>query len=501
MSEENLTLGAEFAPATEAAWRDLVDKALKGADFEKRLVKRSADGLTIQPLYTSEGAANAPRPAAARKSVPGHMPWDVRARHAHPDFKITNQAILDDLAGGVSSITLGLGPRGMSLTSAADLEIILAGVHLDMIGVTLDGANAAQAGHILDAFTKAKTSSRGGLGLDPLGTLARQSGNLGSSEQSLHEAATLAKRAGSLPSLTTFQADERWVHEAGGTNVQGLAAVLSAAVSYLRAMTKAGLTVENAANQISFSAVADPDLYATIVKLRVLKLLWAQIIATSGGDPLRAPMDLSVETSRRVMTKRDPYVNILRASVAAFGAALGGASAITVLPFTEALGHPTARARRVARNTQVLLAEESNIGRVSDPTAGAWAFENLTAQTARAAWANFQEIEREGGLLAAFKAGSLAAKIKASREALITSIATRKEPITGTSEFPHLDEEPLGVEPYQTGPVPSGDFTPFRLAEPFEAFRDRSDTIKEKPAPARAFSFAPWARPQISLRA
>ncbi|TNE57259.1 MAG: methylmalonyl-CoA mutase [Alphaproteobacteria bacterium] len=484
MTSDILPLAADFPESSESAWEALVTKALNGADLEKRLVKKSADGLTIRPLYTGKNARALPRPPEAARLVERPQPWDVAASHAHPDLEQTNKAILEDLSGGVSAITLALGP---ALGSARDLETTLKGVHLPMAGVNLDGASPDQAGWLLDLFSNAGAPEevRGNLGLDPLGAWARQGGSPKDADATLSACGQIAARAKSFAHVTTFVADERWVHEAGGTNVQGLAAQLSTAVSYLRRLAADGFTVTEAARQIQFTSVTDSDLYAAVAKLRALKILWTRIIEASDGNAKDGPIVLTAQTSRRALTRRDPYVNILRGCAGGFAAALGGASAITVLPFTEALGYPTARARRVARNTQVLLAEESSLGRVDDPAAGSYAFEDLTRQTAESAWATFQAIEAEGGLLAALQSGSLAAQVAEAKEKLLRAVATRKEPLTGTSEFPHLAEAALDIEPFAptVSPAPEAPFPAFeafRLAEPFEACRDKSDAYMKQ---------------------
>ncbi|TNE37334.1 MAG: methylmalonyl-CoA mutase [Alphaproteobacteria bacterium] len=493
MTSDILTLAEGFPENSQTTWQNLATKALGGADLEKRLVKKSADGLTIRPLYTPENAKGLPRPPEAASLVERPQPWDVAATHAHPDLEQTNKAILEDLGGGVSAITLALGP---ALGSARDLETTLKGVHLPMAGVNLDGASPDQAGWLLDLFSNAGAPEevRGNLGLDPLGIWARQGGTPKDPAAAMQAGAKLATRAKAFPKVTTFVADERWIHEAGGTNVQGLAAQLSTAVSYLRLLVQHGLSVTDAARQIQFMSVTDSDLYGTVAKLRALKILWARVIAACGGDAAAALIVLAAETSRRALTKRDPYVNILRGCAGGFAAALGGASAITVLPFTDALGYPTNRARRVARNTQVLLAEESSLGRVEDPAAGSYAFENLTRQTAEAAWETFQAIEAEGGLLAVLQSGSLAAMVADARAKLTRAVATRKEPLTGTSEFPNLAEAALEVELFEPADPPSPDapfpaFQAYRLAEPFEAFRDKSD----------AFLAQTGARPRVLI--
>ena len=230
---------------------------------------------------------------------------------------------------------------------------------------------------------------------------------------------------------------------------------------------------------------ADADEFLTIAKFRALRKLWAHIEQACGLKP--QPAFVSAETAWRMMTRRDPYVNMLRATIAVTAAGVGGANAISVLPFTAALGLPDAFARRVARNTQLILLEESNLFRVSDPAAGSGGIEALTTQMSQAAWTLFQEIEAAGGAAAALEQGLIQKKIAATRAAREAATARRKDAITGTSDYPNLGELPVAVldVPRPAVPAPKAAITfealpQIRLAEPFEALRDASDRTLAK---------------------
>jgi methylmalonyl-CoA mutase len=222
--------------------------------------------------------------------------------------------------------------------------------------------------------------------------------------------------------------------------------------------------------------------------------LWARIEAACGLAPKSA--FVAAETAWRMLTQRDPYVNMLRATMATFAAGLAGADAITVLPHTLALGLPDAFARRIARNTQLVLLEESNLAKVSDPAAGSGGIESLTQALCETAWALFQEIEKAGGVFAALEQNLIQREVAATRAARESSIARRKEVLTGASAFPNLGEVQvavLDVKPFET--APSGEanikfeaLSPMRLAASFERLRDRSDEIlKAKGARPRVF--------------
>jgi methylmalonyl-CoA mutase len=261
--------------------------------------------------------------------------------------------------------------------------------------------------------------------------------------------------------------------------------VLAVALAYLRALEKGGVTLDEARRMIAFRLSADADQFLTIAKFRALRKLWAHVEQACGLAP--QPAIVAAETAWRMMSKRDPWVNLLRTTIATFSAGIGGADSITVLPFTAALGLPDRFARRLARNTQLLLLEESNVARVSDPTAGAGGIETLTDQLCRAAWLLFQEIEAAGGAYEALARGLIqgkVAKVRAQREA---NVARRKDALTGASDYPLLSEAEVRVlraEPAPASPYPTSislpPLSPVRLTEPFEALRDASDRAQQR---------------------
>src|SRR5258708_4161370 len=278
-------------------------------------------------------------------------------------------------------------------------------------------------------------------------------------------------------------ADGRPVHDAGGSEAQELASALALALAYLRTLEAGGIVLDSARAAISFRLSADADQFLTMAKFRALRLLWARIEKACGLAP--KPVFVAAETAWRMLTQRDPYVNLLRATMATFAAGLGGASAITVLPHTLALGLPDALARRVARNRHLILLEESNLAKVSDPAAGSGGIETLTQELCEAAWSLFQEIEKAGGAFAALQQGLIQGKVAATRKAREANIARRKDVLTGASEFPNLHEANVAVEDVKPVGLASHDeagitFDPLpaqRLAVPFERLRDRSDRI------------------------
>lgn len=489
MTEETLVLAAEFPPASLVEWRRLVDAALKGADFDKRLVGRTADGLRVEPLYPRAPHAT---PVAGRAAAP----WRVMARVDHPDPAEANKQALADLENGATGLTLvcagATGAYGYGIDSkAGTISRILDGVFLDAdvaLDIEISAEHAGIAGVVADDFAKrgidpGKATVR--FGFDPLGTLARVGSSpvpAGAFSGLIVEAVgTTVRDLMAKGFAGPFGvADGRPVHAAGGSEAQELAFVLGNAIAGLRACEASGIPLDRARRAIYFRLAADADEFLTIAKFRALRKLWARVEQACGLAP--EPAFVAAETAWRMMTQRDPYVNMLRTTIAVTAAGLGGADAITALPFTQALGLPDAFARRVARNMQLVLLEESNLFRVADPAAGSGAIEALTGQIAQSAWTLFQEIEAQGGAAAAIEAGFLQRKIAETRKAREQAIARRKEPLTGTSDYPLLGEkrvEVLPVKPVASTSWPAAiafdALSAIRLAAPFEQLRDRSD--------------------------
>jgi methylmalonyl-CoA mutase len=480
---ENLAFASEFPAATREQWLKLVDGVLKGAPFDKRLVARSHDGLTIQPLYPRDPSA---QPVAAR--APGTA-WTVMQRVDHPDPAAANEQALHDLQNGATGLTVvckgSINANGYGLDASREtLERVLDGVYLDA-GVTVD---FNVSGETRDAAKNvAAVVKRRGIApetvalraaLNPLGHLAA-TGEGQWKPIAPAFAAMVGDLAGQGFRGPFAVADGRAVHNAGGSEAQELAFLLGCAVTYLRALEASGIALDAARRMIYFRLACDADQFFTIAKFRALRKLWARIEQACGLTPV--PAYVAAETAWRMMTRRDPYVNILRTTVAVVAAGLGGADAITVLPFTAALGLPDGFARRVARNTQLILLEESNLARVSDPAAGSGGIEDLTQQLCGAAWSLFQEIERAGGADAALEQGLIQHKVAATRAEREKGVARRHDALTGTSEFPDIHEAAvhvLDVAPHAAGEKPPPSFAPLpriRLAAPFEELRDVSD--------------------------
>ena len=395
----DLTLAGDFPAADEAEWRALVAKVLKGADFERRLVRETDDGIAIQPLYTA---------STTNPGVPGATPyirgaaavatWDIRQRHGHGDPALVNAQILEDLSQGVTSIQLCLEPA-----SPASLMRMLNEVDLELAPIGLEaGADCATAGEEFLKLAAGRIDTpenlRADLNADPLG--AAITGASLDLDTAIQAAIGLTAKAGAdWPEVVSLVADGRPYHAGGASEAQELACAVATGIAYLRALVESGLAPAAAAGR---SASHSPSTPISSCRWRSCGRCVGSGAACSRSPGPRPPCPRCASTPRPPRgchPRFDPYVNVLRGTVAAFAAAAGGATSITVLPFDHAIGSPQAGARRIARNTQHVLIEESSLGRVIDPAGGSWYVETLTEQLAPEAWALVQEIERQGGML------------------------------------------------------------------------------------------------------
>lgn len=477
MTETSYT--AAFPKTDEQGWKALVETALKGGSFD-RLVSKTVDGLAIQPLYPA-----APQDQVITRAVRG--PWIVSQRVDHPDADAANAQALEDLVNGTTGLTLVFAGApsargyGLSVTDAAGLDRVLADVYPELVQLRLESAPFASrpAARMLIDVLKARKLDVAALdvdfGADPIGDMARAGGLPADWDETGKRLAELARdiRAEGF-SGPVLRADSRAVHEAGGSEAQELAFVIATGIAYLRALEANGFTPEEARGLLSFTLVADADEFLSLAKFRALRLLWARVEEAMG---LAAkPVRLHGESAWRMMTKRDAHVNMLRATVAVFSAGLGGADSFTALPFTAPLGLPEAHARRIARNTQLILIEESNLDKVVDPAAGAGGFASLTQALCERAWEAFQEIEREGGIVASLIAGALQSRIATLADQRRKEIGRRKLPITGTSEFPNIREYEVEV---LDAPRPAFEKAPLSVRAPALPSRRDGEDFEE----------------------
>ncbi|GAB3205459.1 methylmalonyl-CoA mutase family protein [Nocardia tengchongensis] len=490
-----------------AAWRKGVAGVLAKArrvdaselpdEPEKLLAVTTYDGLTVNPLYTR-------RDELPEQPLPGQFPyvrggdatrdvhrgWFVSQKFAGADAKAVNADILFALDNGVSAVQLGVAERGVPVEG---LATALKGLLFELAPLTLDAgpaANeaAAQLFSVLDAYAAANTKTlanrediRVSLGATPLTSLFA-----GTSAIDLDGAVALAQQAVARPeTVRAITVCGIAFHNAGASDAQELGAAVAAGLEYLRSLTDAGADIVDALGQLEFRFAATDDQFETVAKFRAARRLWARVAHVCGA-PAAGNAPQQAVTSAAMMSQRDPWVNMLRTTLAAFGAGVGGADIVTVLPFDAALPAgelevSQAFSERMARNTQLLLLEESRLGHVQDPGAGSWYVESLTDELAAKAWEFMQEIEAAGGYLEALQSGLLAERIGATKAQRDSDVAHRKTAVTGVNEFPNLGEKPLSEAARADRAS--------RYGAAFEALRNRSD----------AYLAANGARPQVRL--
>ncbi|HYN29039.1 MAG TPA: methylmalonyl-CoA mutase subunit beta [Dermatophilaceae bacterium] len=484
---ERMALAADFPPRAKEDWRRLAAAVVnKSRPEDDRLDPEAAEaalrtalpgGLVVDPLYLEPDPA---RPLGVPGAMPftrglglrpADRPWDVRQLHDHPDPETTRAAVLDDLERGGTSVWLHVGADGLAAGHVAEA---LTDVRADLAPIVVSSWDDQQgAAAALLAALDGVPDATGSLGHDPLGAAARLGGS-----PDLGPLAEAAAAVAGRPGLGVATVDTRPYHDAGATTVDEVAFAVATGVAYLRALEDAGVDAGTAVGLLHFRLAATADQFLTAATFRALRRCWARVAELAGvPEPARGARTHAV-TSARMFTRDDPFTNVLRSTLAVFGASLGGADAITVLPYDSVAGLPERFSRRLARNTQLVLAEESNVGRVTDPAGGAWYVESLTDDLAARAWGALQEVERAGGMAAALGSGLVAERVAAGAAERAVAVATRRSPITGVSTFPQLTEPPLTRVARAAVPTEAGALAPVRDAEPYEALRDRATAYR-----------------------
>lgn len=464
---QKFALADGFDDPDMSAWKALAQKALKGVPLDK-LTATTYDGIAIKPLYTDRDVTNdlASIPAPSRDAF---LPWDIRQTVLDKDPVIANQVALADLERGVSSIEFHIdhgGLNGVCAQIADDFATLIRGILTSLATIALHAPNdpigAARA--LADAIKPSdRLRAKLAFNLDPIAQIMA-----GGASLPFEQAAQFAKdMLIACPAATALRADARPIHEGGGSDAQELAVLIASGIAHLKAGEAAGMTPAQVNQTLVFTLSVGPDVVVEIAKLKAARRLWARVLDACGET---APMKLQAVTSARMQSIADPWTNIPRATCAAFGAGVGGADIVTVLPFTSAYAIADERARRIARNTQLILQEESHLGAVADPAAGAWAMEAVSEDLARVAWGLVQEIERAGGVQAALGVGLVQGWVATIRAARERDIAKRKTALVGVSVFPNLNEAMAPRPPLRDS---GGSIPGMRLSAPFEALRTK----------------------------
>jgi methylmalonyl-CoA mutase len=440
---------AEFAATDEAGWRALAERALKGASFDT-LSSATDDGIRIDPLHER---SSRPMPIPRRDIT---TPWMVIQRIDDPDPARANRQALDDIANGATGFALVFegAPNafGYGLPCEAEaLAVALRDVPPTRLYLRIDPHSGGRStAEWLVAHLSGRRADPSRLqvsfGIDPAAIFAG-TGRLRMSIEALE--ASMPQSLSHFFALgvpgVLLEADGRVCHNAGATEAQELGFVLASAISHLRMFQMARQPLVYAAPHIGFALAADQDQFLTIAKFRALRRLWSRAQEACGIDP--SATTIHAETSWRMMSRRDPESNILRSTIAVFAAAVGGADSICVLPHTAAHGLPDPFARRVARNTQLVLADESHVGFVSDPCAGAGGIAYLTEALCEAAWKEFQLIESEGGILRSLSAGLYQSRVEAVAAKRLRAFREGERVIVGATLFPPAKARPVETLP------------------------------------------------------
>ncbi|WP_338750545.1 methylmalonyl-CoA mutase subunit beta [Janibacter alittae] len=458
-ADDVLSLAAGFPQVDPHAWADLAaevvnksraeDAKVDGPGAVEILTSELPGGVAVDPIYwpreRSLGLPGAMPFTRGRGPRDPDLPWHVCQLHDDPDAATSRKAVLDDLERGVSAVWLHVGDDGIA---PGDVAEVLGDVMVDLAPVTVSSwtDQAAAAAALVDVW-EAKGADpatvRGSLGHDPIGMAAV----VGGAPDLAPLAAAVASCTERWTGVRAITVDTRVHHDAGASAQDEVALALATALDYVRHLTDAGVAAAEAFRRIEFRIAATADQFVTIAKLRALRRAWARV-----GEVLEVPQAdrggwVHAVTSWRMQTRTDPWVNLLRDTIACLAASAGGADAITVLPYDHVLGLPTPFSRRIARNTQSILAAESNVARVADPAGGSNYVEALTDDLARAAWTWFGELDAAGGAAAGLASGVIAERLATTRAAREADLATRELPLTGTSTFPLAGEEVLRRAP------------------------------------------------------
>lgn len=450
-----LPLANEFEQVSNSDWVAHAEKTLKKGTLES-LITTTTDGISVKPLYSAADSIG-------RVASPGSPTWDIRALIMATTPEAANKIALEELMKGSTSLLLDLFTIGSS-----DLRHILSDIYPEMTSISLHPSpyGVEVAAELLKFWDgKDFSSCKGDLGLDPLGVSSRYGGT-----PNWDGIVDAVNSTLGLPNIHPITVDSTVYAEAGASEAWELACSLATGVSYLRHLEDNGIEPKNTATSFTFTYSADTDQFLTMAKFRAARHLWQQVQQHCDIDPI--PQHQAAVTSAAMLTRSDPWMNLLRTTVAAFAAGTSGANAVTSRPFDTPLGQSEEFGQRLARNTQLLLTEESGLAQVTDPGGGSWYLENLTKELAEESWKRFQAIEAEGGMEAALANGKILTEIEATWEERKGRLESGKASLIGVNIYPNSDEEKLNRTPFSH--APNGPFQLRRWSEPFEESGNKS---------------------------
>jgi len=508
MNSNKEKLFTEFQGVSTEEWEAKILKDLKGADYNKKLIWRTREGFDVNPYYRKEHLEDLQH----LMTMPGNYPfvrgkkinnndWYIRQNILVDDIKKANEKALDILMKGINSLGFILDPR--KEYSQDDLDLLLKNIFAEIVEINFEpGQNALNLieNHyeMLRKYNRSFAKVYGSINFDPLGHLVKQGVFIENEEKDFETARELIKIASHLPHFSVLGVNGNYFHDAGSSIVQELAFSLSSGVEYLTRLTESGLSINDVAPNIKFTFGIGSDYFIEIARLRAARLLWAHIVKAYGPSSNEVcKMNIHAVTSEWNMTVYDPHVNMLRSTTEAMSAIIGGVDSLTVRPFDLSSGTSGIFSERIAKNLQLLLKEESYLDKVTDPSGGSYYIENLTEKIVQNAWQLFLKVEERGGFFHALKDGYIQKVISETANTRNHDIATRKEFLLGTNQYPifgeSIDKEKIrGIREKK---IPDQDkvltepIHIYRGAEPFENLRMRTDIFAESnPRPA-AFMF------------
>ena len=462
----------EFTPPTDEEWKAACEALLKGAPFEKKMFTKTYEGITFDPMYTRKHTEDI-LPKGVMPGMGDYLrgvdaagyigkPWGIAQacdetlpaennellRHEHDKGATIYHIVLDTASrtGVDARQAETVGDTGTSVTTVEDMHVLLTGLDLAKFPLYVyAGANAVPLLALVAAARRASGEDmaevHGIVGADPIGALAAD-GKLPVSLDAHYDNLAAAARWATVnaPHLRTVFVRSDVYSNGGANDVQEVASVLATATAYLRALCERGLTIDEAASQIAFAFSMGANFFLQIAKLRAVRPLWAQIVGAFGGSAEAQKMRIHARPALFFKTIYDPYVNMLRNTTEIFSGVVGGIDSFESAPFDEPIRKGDEFSRRIARNVQIMLQEEFGLLQPIDPAGGSWAVETLTRQMKEKIWAEFQRIEKEGGIIAALRAGSLQESVAAVLAARFKNADLRRDRIVGNNMYPNMTE-------------------------------------------------------------
>ncbi len=457
----------EFPPVSVEQWEEAIKQDLKGADYEKKLIWKTDEGFSVKPYYTAEDIKNLSNVNYRVGEFPfvrgtkiGHNSWEIQQDIVVYDIKEANQHALEALERGATAICFVTNRK---IDSKDKLIQLLNGIYIQCIDLSFIACSDAP--DIFEWLTQLFNekgingpNARGSFNYNPIGVLTT-TGNWITDENADIEAARsyIEKARQLLPNYRVLLANGSIIREAGSSIVQEVAFTLSMANEYLARLIDKGLTVDEVAPRIQFNVSIGSNYFFEIAKIRALRMLWAKIVEAYKPASLNsAKAYVHATTAFYNLTLYDPYVNMLRVTTESMSAVIGGVDSLSVRPFNIPYQKPNQFSYRIARNTQIILKEEAYFDKVSDPSAGSYYVESLTASIANEAWKLFLQVENEGGYIQALKRGWIQEKIENSAQKIYSDVAARKQTVLGTNQYPNFNEtmnDQIDFEVYTQQPV------------------------------------------------